>query len=456
MVNINEKWKNILAKVALDVSAISFDLWIKPIEPLDYKEGTIILSAPSGIAKTQVQKNFMDLLTKIANEEMGTDVKIELLTPVEKEEYLKYNTPYDETKLADPYVEKVESFEFNPKYTFENFVVGQSNRFVYVACKTIAENPSTRFNPLFIYGGVGLGKTHLLHAIGNYINKYTPKLKIMYVTCENLLNDYVEAIRFNSSNDRVITNFRDKYRNVDVLMVDDIQFISKKTSLQEEIFHTFNDLYLNKKQIIFSSDRPPKEISTLDERLKSRFSSGLTQDVQAPDFETRLAILRKKAIIEQYDISDDALNFIADRVDTNIREMEGFLSKVVFFASLKNKDHATLEDAMEALDNYRETTKETLDANKIISVVTDYFNLSKDDIIGKKKTKEIVSARQVCIYLITELLDLPLTAIGELFGGRDHTTIIHSRDKIAKECKEKASINVAVTDLKSLLTESIN
>lgn len=452
MNNINEKWNNILAKISKDISAISFDLWIKTIEPLDYNENTLILSTRTKIAKKQVVNNFGDLLARCASEEFGTDVTIQLFSPEEKEEYLKYNTPYKDAP-QDTYVERSISGEFNPKYTFENFVVGQSNRFVYVACKTIAEHPSERFNPLFIYGGVGLGKTHLLHAIGNYIKKNSPKLKIVYVTCENLLNDYVEAIRFNSQNDRIITNFREKYRNVDVLMVDDIQFISKRTSLQEEIFHTFNDLYLKKKQIIFSSDRPPKEISTLDERLKSRFNSGLTQDVQAPDFETRLAILQKKAFIENYSIDDEALNYIADKVDTNIREMEGFLAKVVFLANLKNQNTATLEDAKEALDNYMETSKESLDANRVINVVSEYFNLSKDDIIGKKKTKEIVSARQICIYLITELLDLPLTAIGEIFGGRDHTTIIHSRDKIASECKEKASINVAITDLKAILTE---
>ena len=453
MEKIKEKWNNILDKVSKDISAISFDLWIKPIEPLDYSERTLILSASTKVAKQQVVNNFGDLLKRYASEEFGTDVTIQVFSPEEKEEYLKYNTPNKDAP-EDTYVERSISDEFNPKYTFENFVVGQSNRFVYVACKTVAEHPSERFNPLFIYGGVGLGKTHLLHAIGNYIKKNLPKLKIVYVTCENLLNDYVEALRFNSQNDRIITNFREKYRNVDVLMVDDIQFISKRTSLQEEIFHTFNDLYLKKKQIIFSSDRPPKEISTLDERLKSRFNSGLTQDVQEPDFETRLAILQKKAFIEGYSIDDDALNYIADKVDTNIREMEGFLSKVVFLANLKNKDMATLEDAKEALDNYMETSKESLDANRIISAVTEYFNLSKDDIIGKKKTKEIVNARQICIYLITELLDLPLTAIGDIFGGRDHTTIMHSRDKIASECKEKASINVAVTDLKAILTEN--
>jgi len=449
----SEKWKNVLDKLSKEMSAISFDLWIKPIEMLAKEDDTLVLNAGSSVAKNQVQKHFLQDLQKFVQEEFGSGTQIKMLNPDETSEFLKLNEADNQVEYKT-FVDQENCAEFNPKYTFENFVVGPSNRFVFVACKTIAEHPSERFNPLFIYGGVGLGKTHLLHAIGNYIKRNLPQLKIVYITCENLCNDYVEAIKSNSNDEHSITYFREKYRNVDVLMVDDIQFISKKVGLQEEVFHTFNDLFLSKKQIIFSSDRPPQELSTLDERLKSRFNSGLTQDVQSPDFETRLAILKKKASLENYEIQDEALNYIAEKVDTNIREMEGYLSKVIFYASLNNEDVATLQDAELALENFGESTTEVLDADKIIDEVTKYFNLTKDDVLGKRKTKEISSARQICVYLMTELLDIPLTKIGDILGGRDHTTIMHSRDKIAKEYNEKPNIKTAINDLKTLLKDN--
>ncbi len=451
-INISKKWKNVLTKVSSSMSAVSFDLWLKPLEIIDIKDSALILAAPSSVSKNQIMKNFKDALLDAISSEFDYIADFEIFSPDEKEEYLKYNKPFEEEDLSK--VNNKQSYDnFNVKYTFDNFVVGKSNQFVYTACRAVAENPATRFNPLFIYGGVGLGKTHLLHAIGNYIKNNSKDKKIVYVTCENFINDYVYALKFNSTNDTIITNFRDKYRNVDVLMIDDIQFISEKKALQEEFFHTFNDLYQKNKQIIISSDRPPREISALEERLKSRFNSGLIQDIQKPDLETRIAILEKKASIEKYTINKEAIQFIAERIDTNIREMEGFLSKVIFYSSLLGKNSATLEDAQEALKNYLETNKESLSTDRIIKVVCDYFNVTKDDLIGKRKNKEIATARQICIYLITEMMDLPLTAIGEVFGGRDHTTIIHSRDKIEELTKTKSSISVAVNDLKAMLKD---
>lgn len=451
-INISKKWENVLTKVATNMSAVSFDLWLKPLEIIDIKEQTLILATPSLVSKNQIVKNFKDALRNAIIGEFDYIMDFEIFSPEEKEEYLKFNKPFEEEDLAQ--VNNNQGLEsFNTKYTFDNFVVGKSNQFVYTACRAVAENPASRFNPLFIYGGVGLGKTHLLHAIGNYINTNLKDKKIVYVTCENFINDYVYALKFNSTNDTIITNFRDKYRNVDVLMIDDIQFISEKKALQEEFFHTFNDLYQKNKQIIISSDRPPREISALEERLKSRFASGLIQDIQKPDLETRIAILEKKATIEKYAIDSDAIRFIAERIDTNIREMEGFLSKVIFYSSLLGKNSATLLDAQEALKNYLETNKESLSTDRIINVVCDYFNVTKDDLVGKRKNKEIATARQICIYLITEMMDLPLTAIGEIFGGRDHTTIIHSRDKIEEQAKSKSSVSVAVNDLKAMLSD---
>lgn len=442
-------WENVLTRMATDISAVSFDLWLKPLEIVDFKDNAIILSAPSVVTKSQILKNFKEPLLNAIMSEFDNVIGFELFTPEEKEEYLKYNKPFENEIQQSTVSSSLDNF--NPKYTFDNFVVGKSNQFVYTACRAVAENPAMRFNPLFIYGGVGLGKTHLLHAIGNYIKNNLQDKKIVYVTCENFINDYVYALKFNSTNDTIITNFREKYRNVDVLMVDDIQFISEKKALQEEFFHTFNDLYQKNKQIIISSDRPPREISALEDRLKSRFGSGLIQDIQKPDLETRIAILEKKATIENYAIEKDAIKFIAEKVDSNIREMEGFLSKVIFFGSLLGKSVATVDEAQEALKNYIETNKESLSTDRIINVVCDYFNVTKEDLIGKKKTKEIVTARQICVYLITEMMDLPLTAIGEIFGGRDHTTIIHSRDKIEQLVKNKTNVSVAVNDLKAML-----
>ncbi len=273
----------------------------------------------------------------------------------------------------------------------------------------------------------------------------------MYATCEKFTNDYIESLRANK--DMANFEFREKYRNLDVLMIDDIQFISNKTSTQEEFFHTFNDLYQRQKQIIIASDRPPKEIATLEERLRSRFTSGLIQDIQTPDFETRVAILRKKAQQEKYSIDDEVINFIAEKIDTNIREMEGILSKVFFFATLLGKKSATLEEAYEAMKENMDEIKEGLSPDMVIDTVCKYFNISKNDIVGKKKNKEIVEPRMICIYLICELLDLPLVAIGKKFGDRDHTTIMHARDKITEQIKTNNKIKVYITDIKDLLTK---
>ena len=335
--------------------------------------------------------------------------------------------------------------KFIQKYTFNNFVVGKSNQFVHAAMRSVAENPSSKFNPLFIYGGVGLGKTHLLHAVGNYLSVHRPELNVLYATCEKFTNDYSMALR--AGNPDVL--FREKYRNVDVLMIDDIQFISKKMSIQEEFFHTFNELYQNNKQIIIASDRSPHEIPVLEDRLRSRFSSGLIQDLQTPDYETRVAILSTKASQEGYLVDDEVIDFIAQKLDLNIREMEGLLSKVVFYSQLNSKTCATMIDAREALKDIDEPEKESLDAEKIIQTVCQFFQISKEDLFGKKKNKEIVEPRQLCMYLISDMIDMPLKAIGTIFGGRDHSTIVHARDKISKQIKTNQHTKTIISDIKS-------
>jgi len=449
MEEIKSLWGKVLTKLELKVSTVSFELWIKTITLLDYKENkTLILVASSKTAKNQLIKNHTGLLKEAISEIFGDDSDFQILDADEKEEYLKNLNPsqLNQSNILNKQEDKP---IFNQKYTFENFVVGKSNQFVYAGARAVAENPGKRFNPLFIYGGVGLGKTHLLHAIGNYSTLHFPDLKIKYVTCEKFTNDYIESMLSKREESKV--EFREKYRKLDILMVDDIQFLSKKDSTQEEFFHTFNDLYQNSKQIILSSDRPPKDIATLAERLESRFASGLIQDIQLPDFETRIAILRKKAQQERYFIDDEVIEFIAEKIDTNIREMEGFLSKVHFFATLLGKKTAGLDEAREAFKEKLDTSRENLTIDLIIDKVCSYFNISKTDIIGKKKSKEIVEPRMIAVYLVSELLDMPLISIGKHFGGRDHTTIIHARDKLTQQVKVNPTTKTIIAELKSLI-----
>lgn len=451
MQELQKLWAKVLNKMELLVSAVSFDLWIKTIEVLEFKNyETLVLVSTNSTAKKQILKNHLNQLKDCVCEVFGEDVPIEILDQEEKIEYLQKNNPENNQRIEEKQI--MEKNIFNAKYIFDNFVVGKSNQVVYAASKAVAENPGKRFNPLFIYGGVGLGKTHLLHAIGNYIKKSSPDIKIVYATCENFTNDYIESMRNKSIKESSISEFREKYRNIDVLMIDDIQFISNKIGTQEEFFHTFNDLYQNSKQIIISSDRPPKEISTLEDRLRSRFASGLIQDVQIPDFETRVAILRKKAQLEKYSIDDEVINFIAEKIDTNIREMEGLLQKVYFFANLQGKQSASLEEAKNAFNEELDEKIIDLTPERIIDVVCKYFDISKQDIVGKKKTKEIVEPRMIAIYLISELLGLPLVVIGKLFGNRDHTTIIHARDKISEQIKESGKIKSFISNIKQMLS----
>ncbi len=448
MQNLNEFWQQVCNLLQQRVTAVSFDLWIKSLEPVEEIDGVVYLSTTSETAKNRVEKLHSEHI-KQAITEVNAELKgFKVLDPMERDEFVKKQTETvsPETAAVAPL------FNFNPKYTFENFVVGNSNKYVYAAAYGVAEHPFSKINPLFIYGGVGLGKTHLLHAIGNHLRKNDAELKVLYVTCEKFTNDYVESLR--SSHQQAISKYREKYRNVDVLMVDDIQFISNKTGTQEEFFHTFNDLYQNGKQIIIASDRPPKEISSLEERLKSRFSMGLIQDIQTPDFETRLAILQKKAQQEHYLVDEKVINFIAEQFDSNIRELEGMLSKVCFYASLMGQKTATLEIVEEALKDSIVSNKQTLTSESILDSVCKYFSVEKDDIIGKKKNKEIVEPRQIAMYLMYDMLDLPLTSIGQLFGGRDHTTVMHAREKVTLLIKSNNRIKVIINDLKSMANRS--
>lgn len=442
---IKDIWNEVLKTLQSEVTAVSFDLWITTLEPIDMADGVLYLSATSETAKARVLKLHEGQILQAL---LLADPEIKRFVVLDPNERDQYFSKREEKQAKAEYSAPI--FRFDQKYTFDSFVVGNSNKYVYAACRGVAENPFTKINPLFIYGGVGLGKTHLLHAIGNFLNKHRPELKVLYVTCNKFVNDYIECM---ASRDTIgaVTSFRAKYASVDVLMVDDIQFISNKTGTQEEFFHTFNDMFQNNKQIIITSDRPPKEIATLEDRLVSRFSMGIMQDIQSPDYETRFAILQKKAQQENFEVDEEVINHLAEVCDTNVREMEGILSKIIFYAQLAGKTRATMEEVAEALKDVPNTTKQDITTDRILEQVCKYFSIRKEDLVGKKKNKEIVEPRQIAMYLICELLDLPLTSIGQVFGGRDHTTVIHAREKITNEIKENKRMKVMVNDIKNII-----
>lgn len=444
MDNFLSRWNEVLKDMENLVTAVSYDLYIETLEPIKVDNNKFIVLASTSTNKNQLLKLHKEKLLNAIQKQFETVEDIVVLEPGEKEAFLEDIKQAEETIETNNMLNQKN--KLNEKYTFDNFVVGKSNQIVYSAALNVAENPGKNFNPLFIYGGVGLGKTHLLHAIGNYIIKNNKNFKIIYVTCEQFMNDFTKSLR-----EKTTEAFRHKYREVDALMIDDIQFISNKTGTQEEFFHTFNDLHQFNKQIILASDKHPRNIETLEERLRSRFSGGLIHDIQKPDFETRLAILQKKVEIENYSVESDVLEYLAEKIDTNIRELEGSLNKVVSLSILIGKNKATMFEAEEALKDIATAQSQNLSVDKIMEVVCKYYNVKKADLIGKKKNKEIVDPRQICIYLITELMDIPLMTIGNAFGGRDHTTIMHARDKIAHNIKTNRSLKTNIEDLIAMI-----
>ncbi|MFI3166957.1 MAG: chromosomal replication initiator protein DnaA [Bacillota bacterium] len=442
MLTANEVWESVLQVLEKEVQSWCYDAWFQNLKPKSIEGNALVLSAPTDMSIRIIKENYYATLKKALK---SLDIFVFELEIVSSKDGATISGKTQETE-EDELEEEEEGFQFNPKYTFETFVVGDSNIFTHAAARVVAENPGQKYNPLFIYGGVGLGKTHIMHAIGNYIKVQNPKLKLVYTTSEKFTNDLITAIR-SSKDVNHNEKFREKYRNVDVLMIDDIQFIENKPSTQQELFHTFNELYNDKKQIILTSDRMPKQIPNLEERLRTRFEWGMIADVQPPSLETKVAILQMKAAVEKYIVPNDVLYDIASRVESNIREMESLLSRVIFFATLRNSN-ITMALANEALKDYAKPTKPAeISPEMIMDVVSRLFEIPKDQLIGKKKTKDIVMARQIAIYVINELLGLPLMAIGGLFGGRDHTTIMHARDKITAQIKTDKELAIKVSDV---------
>jgi chromosomal replication initiator protein len=447
---LKSKWNEVLLylKEEHEVSDVSFDTWLMPLKVYDVTEDRVVkLIVPDHIFLSYIKKKY-NFLLKVAIEEItGIKCEIELMVADQIQEESPSSNQLIMTNNNVVSQTAIQNANLNPKYTFDTFVVGANNNLAHAASLAVAESPGEIYNPLFIYGGVGLGKTHLMHSIANFILKNNPKAKILYVTSEKFTNELIDAIR--NKNNISTTEFREKYRNNDVLLIDDIQFIIGKESTQEEFFHTFNSLYEAKKQIIVSSDRPPKEIETLEERLRSRFEWGLTVDIQSPDYETRMAILRKKEEMEGYNIDNEVIKYIATNIKSNIRELEGALTKIVALSKLEKNKEINIALAEEALkDIVAPGESRTVTVESIIQIVADHYNLTNLDIISSRRNKEIAYPRQIAMYLCRTMTDTSLQEIGRLMGGRDHSTILHGIDKITADLQSDANLQSTVDIIK--------
>ncbi len=424
-----------------ETTRISYETWIKDLEIESMENGNVTLLISTTFKKEAIESRYHDLLVNTFNFLTNKECSVSIISKEEQEKNNNGITESTNTELSSNNYNPT----LNPKYTFDSFVVGNNNRFAHAASLAVAEAPATSYNPLFIYGGVGLGKTHLMHAIGNEILRNNKNSNILYVTSEKFTNQLINAIKDNKNE-----QFRTKYRNIDVLLIDDIQFIAGKERIQEEFFHTFNTLHESGKQIILSSDRPPKDINPLEERLKSRFEWGLIADISNADYETRLAILRKKAQIENIIIEDEILANIANRIDTNIRELEGALTKLIARSSLMNSP-ITMEMSEWAINEIVSSKDTVISCAFIQETVAKYFNIDVKDIIGSKKSNDIVFPRQIAMYLCRNVPQISLPIIGKEFGNRDHTTVMHACRKIEKEIKENSNTKLIVDSVKNLL-----
>lgn len=445
---LQENWDEVLLymKEEHEIMDISFKTWLLPLKVHHVEHNTATIVVPDSNMISYIRKKYgLPLEVSIA-EKLGFECKLNFIS---KEEIESSALPAENllikknSKEVSP--EVIQNANLNPKYTFDTFVVGNNNRFAHAAALAVAEAPATSYNPLFIYGGVGLGKTHLMHSIGNEILRKNRDSKILYVTSEKFTNHLINAIKDNKNE-----QFRTKYRNIDVLLIDDIQFIAGKERIQEEFFHTFNTLHESGKQIIISSDRPPKDIQLLEDRLKSRFEWGLIADISNPDYETRLAILRKKAQLDNIIIDDEILSNIATRIDSNIRELEGTLNKLIAKSSLTNSP-ITMEMAEKAINDIVSQQDKVISSDFIQETVAKYFNISAKELKGSKRSNDIAFPRQIAMYLCRNVAQMSLPQIGKDFGKRDHTTVMHACNKIEQEIKENQNTKLIVESVKNIL-----
>ncbi|NLJ96167.1 MAG: chromosomal replication initiator protein DnaA [Clostridiales bacterium] len=433
---IEAKWDEILKFLISEygITDVSYNTWLKPLRVYDVKDHviTIVINDERiGPPSLNVIKNKYELLLKVSIEEILNehyDINFVLASQMDIMSSKNKSSSAGKTNILPSFL--------NPRYTFDTFVVGGNNEFARAAALAVAENPGEIYNPLFIYGGVGLGKTHLMHSIAHFVLSQNPDTKVLYVTSEKFTNELIDAIQ-----KKTTTQFREKYRSIDILLIDDIQFIIGKESTQEEFFHTFNTLHESKRQIIISSDRPPKEMLTLEDRLRSRFEHGLMADIQPPDYETRMAILKKKEELDGNRIDNEVLKYIANNIKSNIRELEGALTKIVAFSKLKKRE-LNVELAEEALkDIISPNEKKIITTELIVDVVAEHFNISASDVYSKNKSRNISYPRQIVMYLARHLTDNSVTDIGKSLGNRDHSTVIHGYDKISKDIEKDPSIH---------------
>lgn len=430
-----ELWEKVRALMKANMNSTLYATWIKPLTATALQGQTLRLFAPADFIRNGILLSYVDKIEQRLEEVSGLPLKIEIITS---------ETPENKVQLPMPGTP-----DLNPKYTFDTFIVGSANRFAHAAAEAVAKAPGVAYNPLFIYGGVGLGKTHLMHAIGHYVREQKPETRLLYITSENFTNELISAIQQNRNQ-----QFRDRFRNVDILMVDDIQFIAGRDSTQEEFFHTFNALHNAGKQIIMTSDKPPKEISRLEERLCSRFEGGLLADIKRPDIETRIAILHKKAMAEMIPIGDDVLELIASRVDSNIRELEGCLTRLVAYSNLVGLpiSAALCEDALKEV--FAKAQPRRLTSDTVIEIVAEYYGLKPEDLTGSSRRREVATPRHIAMFLTRELVDMSLPQIGFAFGGRDHTTVLHGCKTIDKSIQSSDSVAKVVDDIRRMIRDS--
>lgn len=429
---LNEAWDNTLKILKAQLNEQTYKTWFSNTKPVELSDSTLTISAPNDFSREWLESRYISLIVGALEESMGKPIKPFFVTA---------------STVASADIKKTEELPvapaFNNKYSFDLFVIGSSNRFAHAAALAVAEKPSQSYNPLFIYGGVGLGKTHLLQAIANYVSSHHQRLKVKYVSSEKFTNDFINSIRDKEK----IAGFQRKYRHADVLLVDDIQFLENKEATQEEFFHTFNTLYEANKQIIISSDRPPKDIATLEARLRTRFESGLIVDIQPPDLETRIAILRKRVQMDNLEVPDDILQFIASKIQSNIRELEGALIRTIAFSSLTS-NKITLALANEVLkDVFQINSSREVSISHIQAEVCRYYRLSRADLISSKRSQPVVVPRQIAMYLSRELTDASLPKIGTAFGNRDHSTVIHATNKIERLLNEEIELYNQIQEL---------
>lgn len=427
-----------------EVTKISYDTWILPLDIRSIDGDNIVFTTISEFQKDFIENKYRSLIFNTLRYITNKDWTFSVVD-LSKEEQNDEVVIKDNSNANSPEEVEINKSTLNPKYTFETFVVGNSNRFAHAAALAVGNEPGKAYNPLFLYGGVGLGKTHLMHAIGNRILENNNKMNVLYVTSEKFTNQLVNAIKDNKNE-----VFRNKYRSIDVLLIDDIQFIAGKERIQEEFFHTFNSLYEDGRQIIISSDKPPRDIQFLEDRLKSRFEWGLLADISCPDYETRLAILRKKAQDENILIDDFILSDIANKIDSNIRELEGVFNKIVARASLIHSP-ITIELAENIINEFKYESEKVISCDFIKETVAKYFSINKDDLSGNKRSNDIAFPRQIAMYLCREIANMSFPQIGIDFGGRDHSTVMHACKKIEKEVKEKNNTKLIVDSVKNII-----